>query len=231
MTPLAALAATVLVGACSAGTRPPGPAPLAPRTLSVAPDTRHLTPDTALATLWRLGQPFAQFRTLITHRTELWSRNVDIAAVPDALVTRARRVGNLKLLVTADDDCSDSANVLPYIAKLAELAPNLELRVVHDSVGYALKAGHRTPDGRTATPTLVVLDGDFNDRGCWVERPAQLQYWYITRGHDVDNDTYRREKLGFYDFDHGTTTLEEVVGVLEAAAAGTPRCGIAPRAW
>ena len=221
MTPLLA-AAMLAVAAC---TSPGAPA----RTSHPAPRTPPSN-DT-LTALWRLGQPFAQFRTLITHRTELWRRNVEIAAVPDALVTRARRVGNWKLLVTADDDCSDSANVLPYIAKLAELAPNLELRVVHDSLGHALKAGHRTPDGRPATPTLVVLDDSFNDRGCWVERPAQLQYWYITRGHDVDDDTYRREKLGFYDFDHGTTTLEEVVGVLEAAAAGTPRCGIAPRAW
>jgi hypothetical protein len=219
MTPLAA---ALLLGAaaCAGPAAPPRPSPLAPRPSS----------DT-LAALWRRAQPFAQFTTLITHRVELWHRNQSIAEVPDALVTRARRLGSWKLLVTADDDCSDSANTLPYIAKLAELAPNLELRVLHDSLGYALKAGHRTPDGRTATPTLVVLDASFNDRGCWVERPAQLQYWYIHRGRDVDNDTYRREKLGFYDFDHGASTLEEVVGVLEAAAAGTPRCGIEPRPW
>jgi hypothetical protein len=224
MTPLAALAAVMLSGACVSAPAPVSPSPLAPRPSS---------PNDSLAAVWRLGRPFAQFAAAVDHRVELWRRVQGYATVPDALVTRARRVGPWKLLIVADDDCSDSANVIPYIAKLAELAPNLELRIVYDTLPGAqhVKDTHRSPDGRAAIPTLVVLNAAFEDRGCWVERPAQLQQWYVTRGHDVDDDTYRREKLGFYDFDHGSTTLEEVVGVLEAAAAGTPSCGIAPRPW
>ena len=187
--------------------------------------------DTALARMWRQAQTWAAFEAAIDARVELWRRNIRLAAVPDALLARARGVGSWKLLVVADDDCSDSVNVLPYIAKLAELAPNLEIRIVPDGLGTSVKQAHRAPDGRPAIPTLVVLDAAFNDRGCWVERPAQLQHWFIQRGDsllDHDTDTYRREKQGFYDFDRGLSTLEEVVGVIEAAAAGTPRCGIAP---
>jgi len=48
---------------------------------------------------------------------------------------------------------------------------------------------------------------------------------------DTDTDTYRREKQGWYDFDHGASTLDEVLSVVEAAGTSRPRCGIAPHAY
>lgn len=186
-------------------------------------------PDSGYARLWALATPYPRWYATVDDRVALWQGVTGLVQVPDALAQRASRVGPLKLLFMADDDCSDSANALPYIARLVELAPNLELRLVDMNTGRQIGEQHRTPDGRIATPTAVVLDAHFEDRGCWVERPARLQHWYITRGDTVNVPAYRREKQGFYDFDRGMSTLEELVGVLEAAAAGAPRCGIAPR--
>jgi hypothetical protein len=214
MSPMALVVAAT-VTACAAP--PPSPLP-APRST-----------DTTYARLWTAGRPYREWYAAVDDRVELWRRITGIVQVPDALAQRARRTGALKLLMMVDDDCSDSANVLPYIARLVDLAPNLELRLVDMETGRVIGERHRTPDGRVATPTLVVLDARFDDRGCWVERPARLQHWYITRGDTVDVPAYRREKQGFYDFDHGMSTMEELVGVLEAAAAGTPRCGIPPQ--
>ena len=185
-------------------------------------------------TLWRQGQTWPQFRDAIDARPQMWARTQSLVAIPDAVVQRARNAGSWKLMIVADDDCSDSGNVIPYLARLSELAPNLELRIVPDELGRRVKETHRTPDGRGAIPTLVVLDAGFNDGGCWVERPAQLQYWFMTRGNellDTDTDTYRREKQGWYDFDHGASTLDEVLSVVEAAATTRPRCGIPPHAY
>jgi hypothetical protein len=185
-------------------------------------------------TLWRQGQTWPQFRDAIDARPQMWARTQSLVAIPDAVVQRARNAGSWKLMIVADDDCSDSGNVIPYLARLSELAPNLELRIVPDELGTRVKETHRTPDGRTAIPTLVVLDAGFNDRGCWVERPAQLQHWFMTRGSvllDTDTDTYRREKQGWYDFDHGASTLDEVLSVVEAAGTSRPRCGITPHAF
>lgn len=212
---LAPLLLAATVSACATAPRSPLPAPG--------------MPDTAYARLWAQGQAYPQWYAAVDDRVELWQRVTGIVQVPDALAQRARRVGSFKLLFMADDDCSDSANVLPYIARLIELAPNLELRLVDMETGRRIGEQHRTPDGRVATPTVVVLDPRFDDRGCWVERPARLQHWYVTRGDTVNVPAYRREKQGFYDFDHGMSTLEELVSILEAAAAGTPRCGIPPQ--
>ena len=95
-----------------------------------------------------------------------------------------------------------------------------------------MRETHRTPDGRAATPTPLLLDDRFQDRGCWVERPAQLQHWFVQRGDSLlEHDAYGFgvEKQGWYDRDHGASTLAEVLMVIESARAGTTTCGIAPR--
>ncbi len=190
--------------------------------------------DSAYAALWRQGQAWPQFRDEIDARPQMWARTQSFVVIPDAVVQRARALGPWKLMLVADDDCSDSGNVIPYLARLSELAPNLELRIVPEPIGQRVKETHPTPDGRPAIPTLVLLDEAWRDRGCWVERPAQLQHWFMTRGDsllDHDPDTYRREKQGWYDFDHGESTIGEVLRVVETARAGGRLCGITPHAY
>jgi hypothetical protein len=220
-----AMTLVLVAGAAACAAPRPGPQAAAP-----AP----VIGDSAYAALWRQGQTWPAFRDEIDARPQMWARTQSIVAIPDAAVQRARSLGSWKLMLVADDDCSDSGNVIPYLARLSELAPNLELRIVPEQIGQRVKEAHRTPDGRPAIPTLVLLDEAWRDRGCWVERPAQLQHWFVTRGNwllDNDPDTYRREKQGWYDFDHGASTLDEVLRVVETARAGGRLCGIAPHAY
>jgi len=179
----------------------------------------------SLRVLWNQARPYTEFLARVNEREEQWRRSDSIAAVPDRLAVRARRTGRLRLLVVTVYACSDSTSVVPYLARLAALAPNLELRIAHPDQGRWLMEAHRTPDGRAATPTLVVLDEDFNERGCWLERPAELQRWYIATGRDLPQDEYLRHKMSWYAADSGLSTLEEVVTVLEAAASGHRICG------
>ena len=130
-----------------------------------------------------------------------------------------------RLLVVADDWCADSAHTVPYVARLAEALDALELRVVVSNVGRAVMHAHPTPDGRAASPTIVLLDADFEERGCFVEGPPELQRWYLENPEDLPRSDLLEEKYARYDADAGRSTLEEVVRVLEAAARGDVRCG------
>jgi hypothetical protein len=94
---------------------------------------------------------------------------------PDALVTRASAAGSgWKLLVVTVPGCSDSVNSMPYLASFLDKVPSVEMRLINGTVGKAVMEAHRTPDGRAATPTVILLDDQFNERGCWIERPAPL---------------------------------------------------------
>jgi hypothetical protein len=84
---------------------------------------------------------------------------------------------------------------------------------------------HKTPDGRGATPTLVLLDQNYEERGCWIERPTELQSWITSQKGKTSDDDIFSKKMKWYDDDRGSKTLEEVVAMIEAAARGSKSCG------
>ncbi len=201
------------------------PIPLPVRSGSGPHGTDARTTDEALRAYWEAATPFPAFMETVSRRGELWARNYGEGEVPPELVARAGAVGGTwRLLAVAVDACSDSVNTIPFLALLAEAVPGLELRVLHPDQGRALMEARPTADGRAATPTVVLLDGDFEDAGCFVERPRPLKAWIEEERHQVGEGTLYEGKMLWYDRDGGASTLEEVVGLLEAAAAGEPVC-------
>jgi hypothetical protein len=132
--------------------------------------------------------------------------------------------GTWHLLAVAVDACSDSVNTLPWLALLAEAVPGLEMRVLDPARGRALMEARPTADGRAATPTVVLLDAGFEDAGCFVERPRPLKAWIEEQRHQVGEGTLYEGKMLWYAQDAGASTVEEVVRLLESAAAGEPVC-------
>jgi hypothetical protein len=133
------------------------------------------------------------------------------------------------LLVVAEDWCGDSVNTIPWLARLAERTSNLELAMVSRSAGEDVMRAHRTPDGRAATPTVVILDESFGEQGCWIERPEVLQTWFLEREGRVPRDELFARTYEWYASDRGSETLREVVERIEAAASGSPLCPARPR--
>jgi hypothetical protein len=188
-------------------------------------DARSIAADSTYRTLYESGQSFADFLAAAKQRKELWNSNWGRAAVPDAVLTRARNLtGEWHLLVVAVDGCSDSVNTVPYIAKLVEMVPAIQLRIVNSTAGRTVMESHRTPDGRAATPTVVLLDATFTERGCWIERPAELRRLMDDKQPKSDADETFKDKMTWYDEDKGARTIEDIVAMLEAAARNEVVC-------
>lgn len=190
------------------------------------PPRLHLT-DGARANreaLYKQGIPFREFLAAADERRQLWLDNYAHGVVPDALLQRARAVGgSWRILAVAVDGCSDSVNTIPYLARLAEQVDGLEMRIVDSTVGRAVMNAHRTPDGRAATPTVVLLDEAYEEAGCFVERPVDLQTWFLA-SESLGQRERQRQKMAWYADDAGTTTLQQFVTLLEAAADGKRGC-------
>jgi len=175
--------------------------------------------------LYEQGATFVAFLANAEHRRKTWHDNYDRATVADTLLQRARQVGGQwHLLVVAEDRCGDSANTIPYLAKLVELVDGLDLRIVDSQRGRSVMESHRTPDGRAATPTVLLLDATYAEVGCWVERPTVLREWFDAQRAALDEDELYRQKYAWYDRDAGRETVKEVIELLEAAGGGEPRC-------
>jgi hypothetical protein len=157
---------------------------------------------------------WSQFLDGVAVQRERWTGNAARAAVPPALAERwARAAPHLRLLIVAEDRCLDSANTVPYIARLAASA-QVPVRIVDRSAGEAILNQHRSRDGRTVTPVVVLIRGD-RVAGAWVERPAPLQQAFEAMGTDPAALKRFNDRQAWYDEDAGRTTMAEIVGLAE----------------
>lgn len=175
--------------------------------------------DSSLEALYASGVPFDRFLADATARRATWVKNWEQSRVPDEVLALARGLqGHWRILVVAVDGCSDSVNTVPYLARLVTLVPQIELRIVSSTAGRAVMEAHRTPDGRAATPTFVMLDKAGNEVGAWVERPTLLQQMAMDARAAGTLERMLAGKQAWYDEDAGASTLREVVDLLAAAA-------------
>jgi hypothetical protein len=189
------------------------------------PSFSEFVRDSSLEEVYGAALPWQDFLAGADARRDIWERNWEAARIPPELFVRARATGSLwRILAITEAGCSDSVSTIPYIARLAAELETLELRVVDSTVGRPWMEAHRSPDGRPATPTVLVLDEEYRIRGCWIEQPVGVQeFWLdvVARG-TMEQEVGR--KFAWYEEDEGRETLRELVEVLEGARDGTPIC-------
>jgi hypothetical protein len=167
--------------------------------------------------LYAKGIPFAAFLDGVQSRADEWRKRYSNSAVSADIVTRLRALPERRrLLVVAEDYCSDSTQTVPYAARLVDAAPDrIELRVINSRTGRPIMEAHRTPDGRAATPTIVVLAEDGRLIGAWSERPALLQAWVVEhKSRLTQTDLHDRMKEWYAD-DAGKSAVAEIVALIE----------------
>jgi len=167
--------------------------------------------------LFAQGAPYDVFLENATAQKTIWQANTARATVPAEVVERFKKAApGLTLLVIAEAACSDSVQTLPYVSKLASLA-GVELRIVGKSAGQAVLEQHKSPDNRTATPTIVLLR-EGKDVGAFVERPVTLQTWMTGFAQTLSQQERLSRKTSWYDWDRGDSTVAEVVALAEKTA-------------
>jgi hypothetical protein len=180
--------------------------------------------DTSLARLYASGRTYTELVAASRSYQREWVDRYTTAVTPVELLVRARAVkGEWRILAVAADWCSDSYSNLPHIARLLDSLPNVQLRIIDTTAGSAIMRAHPTPDGRSATPTLILLDASGHEAGCFIERPSALQR-FLKREPPLSNDQIRAEKRGWYAGNRGVATISDLVEMLEGAAAGAPKC-------
>lgn len=188
------------------------------------PSPVPLGADTLQSTYQR-GIPYAEFLSKAEGRRELWLSNTEGARLAPEMLQRTRALGGQwYILAVTVDACSDSVSTLPYLAQLAQEAENVEIRVVAPTWGQFLMDAHRSPDGRATTPTVILLDAEFHQVGCWVEQPSGLQSWWLDPNPQESSEERFARKMAWYENDGGRETVREVVEILEAAAQGQHIC-------
>ncbi|MGH7629288.1 MAG: thioredoxin family protein [Gemmatimonadales bacterium] len=166
------------------------------------------------AALWNAALPYADFvaASELKHRG-LWEGLHRLAKVPEWAVAAPDRAP-LRLLALAEDWCGDASNTLPVLARLADLARGVELRLLRRDEHPELMDQYLT-NGSRSIPIVIALDENFEELGHWGPRPRALQRWVMGElGRGRPKADIYPEIRKWYARDKGETTLREV---LEAA--------------
>lgn len=169
------------------------------------------------------GSSFAEMAAASAEYGPLLLAQRERAVVPADLVTRVEALGGAwHLLVISEDWCIDSQSVVPAISALADAAPNLDFRQIRREAEPELMDAHLSNGTARAIPVVIVLDADFQERGWWGSRPQPLQARVAAEWKQLEKPERNKEIRRWYAMDKGRTTLEEIVALLEQAAASQP---------
>jgi hypothetical protein len=162
--------------------------------------------------LWRAAVPYHDFVASSTEHCGLWVGVHKLARVPEWAAAVQVAAPPRHLLVIAEDWCGDAANTIPVLAKLAEQAPGLELRVLRRDEHPAVMDQYLT-NGSRSIPIVIALDAEFRELGYWGPRPLELQAWVMAKRGTAPNAELYPQVRRWYARDHGESTIREVLAV------------------
>jgi hypothetical protein len=128
------------------------------------------------------------------------------------------KIKNYELwMVITENWCGDSAQNLPYIAKIASLNKNIDLRIIlrdtnSDIMNYYLTNGTRS------IPKLVVFDGEGKELFQWGSRPKKAHELVTRLKEQGFEKKYYQEKLhSWYARNRGNDIEKEILLLLKKA--------------
>jgi hypothetical protein len=167
---------------------------------------------TDFRTLWESALPFEDFVAAGDEHKGLWEGVYRIVRVPDWAFQAVPLGTRRRLLVIAEDWCGDASSTVPILARFADAAPGMELRLLRRDEHPALMDRYLT-NGSRSIPVVIVLDESCRELGHWGPRPSALQAWVMENRPVVPKAELYPLIRKWYARDRGETTLREVLAV------------------
>jgi len=124
------------------------------------------------------GMTYDAYKVQMTRNKEQVEQNEkDLQLKPDDVQAIRNLPSGLNVLALAEDWCGDVVANLPILGKLAhESNGKLNVRVLlrDQEPGTKVMDAHLNRGQFKSIPTVIFLDGDFNEVGIWIERPESV---------------------------------------------------------
>ena len=172
--------------------------------------------------LWTSALTYEQFVSESSRNRELWENLYKFAKPPQWAIDGLADGRCVRLLVLVEDWCGDAVNTVPALARLADAAHQLELRVLRRDENLALMDRYLT-NGSRSSPIVIGLDDDFAETGHWGLRPSELQDWVLANRKVMSKEELYPKVRQWYARDRGETTVREVLTAVGERTEKTER--------
>lgn len=160
------------------------------------------------------GLEFHAYLDMVQDTSHPWADLFRRAKVPQDLLDRALALdGSWSFLVLNEGWCGDSANSLPYLARLVESVPQLEMRILSRDENQDLMDSHLTGSSRSI-PVVLILDNRFSEVGWWGPRPAALQQLFLRDIKPLPPADRYPKLRAWYARDRGRAILTEILDAI-----------------
>jgi hypothetical protein len=145
------------------------------------------------AWFWEKGYTIAQYVDRMRHyQKEMQERLRDLRITPSECQKLKIFTSPRKILILTESWCADSLMNIPVVVKMAECAPNLEIKVYIRSENPDL-VDYFHGKQVEKIPVFWIMDGDYEMVGYWSERP-KAAYKMVARWKQ-ENPEFDRIRL------------------------------------
>lgn len=158
---------------------------------------------------------YLKYTELNIQRSSRWDKRALIHEdLKKVLSSFSRR---MTWLVLSEGWCGDAAQVLPFLAKMADLSPNIDLKIILRDEHPEIMDDFLTDGINRAIPKLIALDTESLEvLGTWGPRPTRIHQEYVKKLRDPDypNEQAQKDLHLWYARNKGEALQAEFLGFL-----------------
>lgn len=159
-------------------------------------------------------EDLSNYTKLNNKRMKRWDKVFKIDAATEELISRYNK--KVTWLVLTESWCGDAAPALPVMDKIANLNPNIQLRIVMRDENTELMNKFLTNGGMSIPKLIAIEDASKSVVGSWGPRSKNAAQ--LVTNHKVANNgqilpEFKQDLQMWYNKDKGNSILEELLAL------------------
>lgn len=161
------------------------------------------------------SEALINYTMLNDRRMKRWDKTVKINTESTA---RIKSLSNkLTWLVLTETWCGDAAHVIPVLHKIAELNPNISLRLVFRDEHEELMDAFLTNGGRSIPKVIILDNSSYEVLNTYGPRPSEATKMVMDykEAHGKLTPEFKEDLQRWYNKDKGQTIAKDIIELLQ----------------
>lgn len=156
---------------------------------------------------------YVEYTKLNYSRMHRWEKKGELTQDTQSIVQSITKPQTW-LLIT-EPWCGDASHIVPFIKKMADLNPLIDLHIQLRDAENSEIINYLTNGGKSI-PKLIVRNEEGKDLFNWGPRPASCQELYLKMKADgLDFEAQKIALQNWYNHDHGDAIQREIVDLIK----------------